>query len=95
MYVLYLYGLDIYAPLDQQYYNSASNITFADYYTELAVEKAVTDYAIYDLAVSKGMKLSEDDIASIDSTIKSLGHHFSGSETTSCQGSWGLAGLKG
>ena len=33
--------------------------------------------------------------ATCDSTIKSQGHHFSGSETTSCQGSWGLAGLKG
>ena len=72
MYLLYLYGLDLNAPLDTQYYDKDNNITYADYFAELAVEAAVTDYTIYDLAVSEGKKLSEEDLTSIDATIKDL-----------------------
>ena len=39
MYLLYLYGLDLNAPLDTQYYDKDNNITYADYFARVTTSR--------------------------------------------------------
>ena len=70
MYVELLYGLDITAPLDQQTYISDESMTWADYFTEMAITNAKANYALYDMAVAEGRELTEEEQASIDTTME-------------------------
>ncbi len=45
-------GLDITKPLDEQIYDQEKNITFAQYFIDLAVQKAINAYGLYDQAVA-------------------------------------------
>ncbi len=71
MYLSFM-GLDISKPLDRQQYSTDK--TWADFFLEAALEKAKTDYALYDKAMAdKDFKLTEDEqkaLDSIDDTVK-------------------------
>lgn len=71
MYAMLLKGLDTTAPLDEQKYDEDS--TFADYYTDIAVNSAVTAYTFYDLAVAEGHTLTEDEQTSLKNNINIIG----------------------
>ena len=47
-------------PLDEQIYDKEKNLTWADYFIDEAKKSAVWTFAIYDEAMAKGFKLSED-----------------------------------
>ena len=68
MYAMFM-GLDLSKPLDRQYYNTSTNETWADFFLSQALEKARTDYALYDKAMADpDFKLSEDAQKELDST---------------------------
>ena len=66
-YALLTMNLDISKPLNKQYYSK--DVTFAEHYTQLAIDNAVSAYTFYDMAVAAGHKLSEDEQKELDSTI--------------------------
>lgn len=70
MYVQLMYGLDITLPLDEQTYMSDESMTWADYFTEAAISNAKANYALYDMAVADGRELTEEEQASIDTTLQ-------------------------
>jgi len=67
-----MYGLDVFKPLDQQTTKDDPNKTQAEYYIDLAIEKAVSTYALYEQALANNFKLSEDTVSAIDSTMSAL-----------------------
>ena len=66
-YAMLTMNLDITKPLNKQYYSE--DVTFAEHYTQLAIDKAVSAYNFYDMAVAAGHTLSEDEQKELDSTI--------------------------
>ena len=72
MYAMFM-GLDLAKPLDKQVYNTSSGDTWADFFLSQALEKARTDYALYDKAMAdKDFKLTEDQQKELDSTEQML-----------------------
>ena len=69
LFVQWLQGLDISKPLSQQVYDSETGETFADYYTDLAIENAKNVYTIYNLAKAAGETLTEDQQEELELTI--------------------------
>ena len=67
-----LMGLDVGLPLNEQVYNEETNQTWADYLLNEALNKAKSDYALYDLAMAEGFKLTEEQQASLDSSLSQL-----------------------
>lgn len=65
-------GYDTTKALNKQMKDSEKNQTWADYFIEKAVENAKNVYALYDDAMAKGYKLSEEDQKSLDSAISSM-----------------------
>lgn len=72
VYASLLHGLDVFKPLDQQNTKDDPSKTQADYYIDLAVEKAVSTYALYAQALDSNFKLSDDTVFAIDSTMDAL-----------------------
>ena len=60
-------GLNLNAPLNEQKSSMADDKTWAEYFLDGALEKARTDYALYNKAMAEGFKLSEEDQAALDS----------------------------
>ncbi len=70
MYLSFM-GLDLSKPLDRQKYSADQ--TWADFFLESALEKARTDYALYDKAMAdEDFKLSEDEQKSLDAIPDTL-----------------------
>lgn len=67
--VLMYFGIDSTLPLDEQVYNEETGETWADYFINYAAESAKGSYALYNKAIAEGYTLSEENAASIDSTI--------------------------
>lgn len=63
-----LMQVDLSKPLDEQLYDETGK-TWADHYTETALENARIIYAMYDKAVADGFQLSEDMQASIGNSL--------------------------
>lgn len=60
--------LDITKPLDEQtYYEGGS--TWADYFMQLAIDRAIADYAVYDVAMADNYTLSAEDNLNLDSAV--------------------------
>ena len=55
-----LFGVNLAASLDQQQYYD-ENRTWADYFQEQAIDLAVSDYTMYDLAVAEGYTLTAEE----------------------------------
>lgn len=64
-----MFGLDVTAPLDQQVINEETGYTWADDFIVSAKNNAASIYALADEAAAKGHTLSEEELASIESTI--------------------------
>ena len=65
-------GFDTTAPLNKQVYDDETGDTWADYFIDTAIENATSVYALYDDAMSKDYKLSEDDQKTLDEALDSL-----------------------
>lgn len=61
--------MDISKPLNEQILNKETGATWADSFVETTKETIKSTYALYDLAVKNGHKLTEDEIKSIDNTL--------------------------
>lgn len=66
------YMLDTTKALDRQVYDQETGATWADSFVSSAQESVKSYYALYDLAVSKGYELSEEDVKSIDDDISTV-----------------------
>ena len=65
-------GFDTAKPLNEQTYDKDSGKTWADYFMDNAIENARDAYALYDDAIAKGHKLTEDEQKDLDSYLNSL-----------------------
>ncbi len=71
MYVSMIYGLDMTKPLNEQYYDTEGKVTWAEYFANVAVEKARANYALYDMAIAENHELTEDEKAEVATNISS------------------------
>ena len=67
-----LMGMDINTPIDQQMYDAEKAQTWADFFLDSAMEKAKSDYALYNKAVAEGFKLPEEDQKQLDAIPSTL-----------------------
>ena len=67
-----LSGIDSTKPLDEQFLDEEAGTTWADYFLDLATDSLHSVYALYNKAVAEGYTLSDEDAASIDSSIATL-----------------------
>lgn len=65
-------GFDTTTPLNKQTYDDETGETWADYFIDTAIENATSVYALYDDAMSKGYKLSEEDQKELDKDLDEL-----------------------
>lgn len=68
----YNYGLDMTKPLNEQAYYGEEDTTWADYFVEAAISSAKSTYAMHELAVKEGHKLTEEEQSSLDLALSSL-----------------------
>ncbi len=59
-------GLNMNLPLNEQKYDATTGETWAEYYLELALERAKSDYALYDKAMAEGFELSEEEKTNLE-----------------------------
>ena len=71
-YLSMLYGLDLTKPLNEQVYDKENNKSYADYFVDLAVQDAVSAYALYDQAMAANHTMDEASKASVDDAMKNL-----------------------
>ena len=67
-----LFGLDVTLPLNEQYTNEETGETWADYFLDTAKTNATAVYALCDAAAAEGFTLSEEEQATVDSSISNL-----------------------
>ena len=65
-------GFDTTKSLDEQTYDKESGKTWAQYFMDSAIENARDAYALYDDAMTKGHKLTDDEQSNLDSFLESL-----------------------
>lgn len=70
MYISWIFGLDVTTPLNQQAYDEEQ--TYAEYFTDMAVEDAKEIYAVYDAALAAGHTRTEEEIADVSETIEAM-----------------------
>ena len=56
-------------PLDEQVYDQTTGESWADYFVSQAEYNIQSTYAVYDLAISEGYTLSEEDQSALESTM--------------------------
>ncbi len=69
---LNMMGFDTTKPLNEQVQNPETGKTWADYFLEDAIEQAKNDFALYDMAMSEGFELPEDERSTLDSTLNNM-----------------------
>ena len=69
-YMMFMLGLDVTKPLDEQQYDE--DITFADYFTDAAVNSAISAYTAYDKALAAGTDEHEHDADSVELTMSQV-----------------------
>ena len=67
---LQMMGLDVTKPLNEQEYMEGG--TWADYFVETALEKAKSDFALYDKAMAEGFTLPEEEKTTLDTAIQNM-----------------------
>ncbi len=65
-------GVDVYSPISEQIYNQENGQTWGDFFLESALEKAKSDYALYDKAMAENFVLPAEDQAVFDSRVAQL-----------------------
>ena len=68
-------GLDINKPLDRQEYDEETGETWADYLLSQALEKAKSDYVLYDKAMAEGFQLSQEEEETLAYNITQLDYY--------------------
>ena len=71
-YWYFMLGFDTTLALNKQVKDSTTGKTWADYFVDTAIDNAHSVYALYDDAIAKGYKLSEEDQKSLDDSLASL-----------------------
>lgn len=69
---LSMMGVSTSTPLNEQVTNEETGETWADNFLHQALEKAKSDYALYDKAMAEGFKLSEEDESSIKLSLEQI-----------------------
>ena len=67
-----LMGINVNSPIDEQMYDIENAQTWADFFLDSAMEKARSDYALYNKAMADNFKLPEDDQKNLDSISATL-----------------------
>ncbi|MBQ8834714.1 MAG: peptidylprolyl isomerase [Oscillospiraceae bacterium] len=67
-----LFGLDVTKPLDEQVFDTTTGDTWADYFLDSAKDSAHSVYAMAEAAEAAGHTLTEDEQASMESTLQYL-----------------------
>lgn len=70
MYVSLMMGLDITQPLSSQTYTD--DTTWADYFIDVAMTRAQSDYVLYNRAIEEGFTMAEDTKATLEQTFNNL-----------------------
>lgn len=76
-YWYFMLGFDTTLSLNKQVKDSKTGQTWADYFIDLAIENAQSVYALYDDAMSKDYKMSEENQKKLDSSLASLSTYAS------------------
>ncbi len=71
-YAQYFLGFKTDVSLNQQIYDKETGTTWAQHFIDAGIENAQKLYALYDLAASKGHKLTEDEQKSRDTMLSNL-----------------------
>ena len=71
-YLKSIFGLDTKVALNKQYHDKEKKITWADYFINEAIGQAQNDYAMYDLAMKEGYKLTDEERANFNTQIENL-----------------------
>jgi len=72
MYLRVVLGLDLTKPLDQQLNPQIEGTTYAEYFTDSAVDSAVASYVAYDKAIAEGYTLTDQDKINVESILNEL-----------------------
>ena len=73
-YASLLLGFKTGTPLNEQKYTASEDFeTWADYFMDKGIENATSIYALYNDALAKGHKLTEDEQKTLDSQLNSIG----------------------
>jgi len=72
MYIAWEEKFDITKPLNEQKHPSEEGKTYADFFVDLAVDKARETYALYDAAQAAGYTLSDEEKENIDATVQNM-----------------------
>lgn len=65
-------GLNINSPISEQTTNSEAGETWADRFLNYALERAKSDYALYDKAMAEGFTLTEDQQQALDTSNEQI-----------------------
>lgn len=65
-------GLDLQKPLNEQVQDPETGKTWADYFVDMAIEKAKVDYSMAALAAAESFKLSEEEALNIEQLEQNL-----------------------
>ncbi|MBQ2854653.1 MAG: peptidylprolyl isomerase [Oscillospiraceae bacterium] len=68
-----LFGLDVTLPLNKQVMDEETGETWADHFLSAAKSSATAVYSVCDAAAEAGHTLSEEELATVDSTMNTLG----------------------
>ena len=71
LYMMFM-GLDLAQPLDAQPHPEDASKTWADYFIDSALDRAKSEYTLYDMAMAEGHTLTEEEQAELDSGLTSL-----------------------
>ncbi len=65
-------GLNVNQPLNEQVVNQETGETWADSFLSQALDKAMSDYALYDKAMAEGFKLTEEEENSLKLNLEQM-----------------------
>ena len=65
-------GLNVNQPLDEQIVNQETGETWADSFVSQAMSKAMSDYALYDKAMSEGFKLTAEEESALNTNMEQM-----------------------
>ena len=67
-----MFGMDVTKPLDEQVYDEATGMTWADYFLASAKDSVLSVYALNDAAVAAGHTLTAEEQGIIDSNLATM-----------------------
>ncbi len=70
LYLQFMMGWDITKPLDEQMFDEETS--YADYFTDIAVDNAVSTYSIYDAAVAANHQLTDEEKKAADNALATM-----------------------